>query len=168
MFNFNEFGLLPEGDFVLTISQLKDSILVHGEDDNQDEWDQIRRKYLVDNLEILVKELWKVGIEKIFIDGSFVENKSSPGDIDGYFECDVMEYVTDRLKHNLNLLNEHNIWTWSKEDKILDVKTGKSKLPMWHFYNVELFPYFNGAYPFPEFFRKTRSGRSKGIIELVQ
>jgi hypothetical protein len=38
----------------------------------------------VDNLAVLVAQLWQVGIDRIFIDGSFAQDKPRPNDIDGY------------------------------------------------------------------------------------
>jgi hypothetical protein len=38
----------------------------------------------------MVGQLWEAGISEIFVNGSFVEDKDHPGDIDGYFECEVL------------------------------------------------------------------------------
>ena len=58
------------------------------------DWNVSWRLHLVRNLEVIVLQLWKVGIESIYIDGSFAEMKDHPNDIDGYFECDFMDFVT--------------------------------------------------------------------------
>ncbi|MFD1067746.1 DUF6932 family protein [Oceanobacillus locisalsi] len=79
---FNSFGLLPPDDYELTIEELKESLLVNGPQ-NGTIWDKKWRKHLVRQLELMVKQLWNVGISEIFIDGSFVENKAHPNDIDG-------------------------------------------------------------------------------------
>lgn len=82
MLTFKEHGLLPAQDFPMTFDQLRTSLLVTGPRD-ESPWDTHKRLTLVSNLEILVNQLWRVGIAEIFIDGSFVEDKASPGDIDG-------------------------------------------------------------------------------------
>ena len=38
---------------------------------------------------MMVRQLWTVHISEIFIDGSFVEDKDHPNDIDGYFVCEL-------------------------------------------------------------------------------
>lgn len=57
---FTEDGLLPPGDFVLSLTALADSILVVGPNDRESypRWDREWRARLVDNLAILVKQLW--------------------------------------------------------------------------------------------------------------
>ena len=50
---FNDYGLLPAKDYILTIHQLRNSILVNGPNDDTP-WDKEWRGYLVDQLEILV------------------------------------------------------------------------------------------------------------------
>jgi hypothetical protein len=45
-------------------------------------------KAVVENAEILTKELWAVGIKSVYLDGSFVEDKDRPNDIDGYLRQD--------------------------------------------------------------------------------
>jgi hypothetical protein len=84
---FTEEGLLPPGDVELTLAELRFSMLVAGPGPSHPDWDTAWRGELVDNLELMVRELWAVGIAEIFIDGSFVEDKEHPNDIDGYFVC---------------------------------------------------------------------------------
>lgn len=88
MLLFNDEGLLEPDDYSITISDLKTSLLVHGPGQDYP-WDDKKRLQLVNNLEILVDQLWTVGIDEIYIDGSFVEDKASPSDIDGYFIADL-------------------------------------------------------------------------------
>lgn len=90
--SFTTYGVLPSGDYRLTLSELRASYLVTGNRVPFTTWDSEWRATLVDNLGILVGQLWLVGIERIFVGGSFVEDKDRPNDIDGYFECDE-EYV---------------------------------------------------------------------------
>ncbi|MDN4524930.1 DUF6932 family protein [Fictibacillus fluitans] len=106
MIRLNEDGLLPPDDYHMTINELKRSLLVHGPGDDSP-WDYAKRLYLVNNLEVLVKELWSVGIDEIFIDGSFVEDKASPGDIDGYFVADPQ--TLPDIVRELNKQNPYKI-----------------------------------------------------------
>jgi hypothetical protein len=83
---FTEDGVLPEGDWLLTLDELRNSHLVKGSSASLPGWNAEWRSMLIDNLEILVRQLWIVGIDQIFIDGSFAEDKAHPNDIDGYFD----------------------------------------------------------------------------------
>ena len=86
---FDADGLIPPGDYLLTLGQLKQSQLVLGPGDPKayPTWDAAWREHLVCNLETLVGELVRVGIHDVWIDGSFVEDKDHPNDVDGYFLC---------------------------------------------------------------------------------
>jgi hypothetical protein len=176
---FNEFGLLPAGDYALTLSELKRSSLVVPGQNHSPGWDQAWRERLVDNLSIMVAQLWQVGITDIFIDGSFVEEKEHPNDIDGYFECDLERMYTGQLQQDLNRLDSHKVWTWSPASRTSYANSTKKQLPMWHFYRVELYPHygqlsgirdeFGNVLQFPAAFRKSRSEhRQKGIVKLLQ
>ena len=74
----------------MTLEELKDSMLVEGPGEGYPNWDAEWRAKLVENLRVLVVQLWEVGVTEIFVNGSFVEDKEHPGDIDGYFECSFM------------------------------------------------------------------------------
>jgi hypothetical protein len=71
---FTADGLLPPGDYALSLDQLRESILVLGTGEDYPNWDVPWRRRLVSHLEILVKQLWQVKVTEIFIDGSFVED----------------------------------------------------------------------------------------------
>jgi hypothetical protein len=114
--NFRE-GVLPVGDYEVTFEELRQSVLVNGCGDLKEHWDKDWRNALVNNLEEVVKQLWTVGIGNIFIDGSFVEDKDHPNDIDGYFECDMAFLSSGRLEQELNLLDEDKIWTWNPQTR---------------------------------------------------
>ncbi len=128
---------------------------------------------------MLVNQLWKVGIDQIFVDGSFGEAKDHPNDIDGYFECDLRYLATGQLERDLNRLDPYKVWTWSPASRRPDPNSAKSQLPMWHRYRVELYPHFgqpagirdqNGnELMFPAAFRRTRGdSRPRGILRIVQ
>jgi len=57
---FGEDGLLPPGDYELTLDELEQSHLVTGLDDGEP-WSKKHRAFLVSNLRILVAQLWQVG-----------------------------------------------------------------------------------------------------------
>ncbi|WP_037289494.1 DUF6932 family protein [Saccharibacillus sacchari] len=176
--HFNESGLLQPNDYLLTMDQLRQSVLVQGPTDGSP-WDSRWRGYLVDQLEIMVQQLWKVGIEDIFIDGSFVENKAHPSDIDGYFICDLMMLATGELQARLNKEDPYKVWTWDSSSRLYDRNSAKKQLPMWHRYRVELYPEYNQAsgitdqyghmLKFPSAFRQTRDTfLPKGIVKIVK
>jgi hypothetical protein len=78
-------GVLPPGDYPMTLSELEQSLLVVGPRPNLPNWDTTWRRYLVGQLTILAAQLWDEGVTEIYLDGSFVEDKLGPGDIDGYY-----------------------------------------------------------------------------------
>ena len=175
--SFNEHGVLSPGDYPLTLDELRVSFLVVGPVDRSPTWDSDWRLMLVGNLKILVNQLWSVGIVNIFVDGSFVENKDHPNDIDGYFECDLRYLATGQLERDLNRLDPNRVWTWNRKNRWTDPNSGKAQLPMWHIYRVELYPHYNqpsgildefgNEQIFPAAFRKSRrEHKQKGIIKI--
>lgn len=183
--HFESSQVLAPGTYDATIAELRNSLLVKG-DGTSSTWDAEWRNHLVSNLEILAKQLWKVGLTEIFIDGSFVENKDHPNDIDGYIDTGIQ--IVDQtnmaeLAQKVSALNNSDpfkIWTWSPESRTFDPGTGKSQLPMWVRYRVELYLHIEGMFSgirdkfgynlqFPSAFRQSRRGFiEKGIIRLRQ
>lgn len=172
---FNSEGVLPPGDYTMTIRELRESLLVNGPGSGQP-WDCKKRLMLVNNLSILANQLYQVGIYEIYINGSFVEDKASPGDIDGYFVTNPQ--MLPRLVKELNKLDPHKVWTWDWEDRIDDRNSTKPQIPMWHHYKVELYPHVGqgcGIFDehgneqrFPAAFRKTRDTfLPKGIVKII-
>ena len=66
--------------------------------------------------------------------GSFAEDVDRPGDIDGFFVCQVMEFATGALQDRLDKIDPSKCWDL---DKRRTAPYGKP--PMWHRYHVELF-----------------------------
>lgn len=174
---FTEQGLLPAGDYVMSLDQLRHSILVKATSRRSPTWDEQWRLQLVQNLSVLCHQLWSVGIDQIFVDGSFVEEKDHPNDIDGYFECAADSFISGKLERDLNLLDPHKIWTWDPASRRPYRGYPKRQLPMWHQYRVELYAHFGQpsgiqdefGHPleFPAAFRRTRFGNHpKGIIKI--
>jgi len=179
---FDPEGLLPQGDYELSVDELRRSVLVQGPADaaKYPSWDHEWRLNLVDNLEILAKQLWAIGIRDIFADGSFVEDKDHPNDIDGYFVCDLKALASGDLAQRLNLLDPHKVWTWAPGSRRPYRGYPKKQLPMWHAYRVELYPHVPGLgigcgildrhgneLEFPSAFRQSRrDGKPRGIVKL--
>jgi len=177
--DFDEDGVLPPGDYELTLDELRDSLLVRGFSSSEipPNWDQNWRLQLVENLAVMCRQLWEVGIRDIFVNGSFVEDKDHPNDIDGYFVCDVKALASGELERQLNLLDPEKIWTWDPASRRAYRGYPKRQLPMWHRYRVELYPHygqlsgirdqFGHELEFPSAFRQSRrSGRPKGIVKI--
>jgi hypothetical protein len=144
------------------------------------EWDAAWRRLLTERAETLVQQLWVVGISEIFLNGSFVEDKPHPNDIDGYFVCDVRRLASGDLERDLNALDPHKIWTWDPNSRKPFRGYAKKQLPMWHAYRTELYPHYYGApfsgikdghgndMMFPAAFRRQRStDEPKGIVKIV-
>jgi hypothetical protein len=177
--DFTSDGLLPPGDYTLSLEELKQSMLVTGPPDKRGYlgWNAGWRAYLVGNLAILVGELRQVGIREIFVDGSFAEDKERPNDIDGYFVCELKRLASGELARELNLLNSHKVWTWDPATRRPFRGYPKKQLPMWHQYRVELYPHygqtsgirdrFGNELEFPSAFRMSRrDGKPRGIIKI--
>ena len=176
---FTEEGLLPPGDYELSLEELRASGLVLGPGEPQDcpHWDATWLAKLVENLAVVVGQLWQVGITQIFVDGSFAEDKDHPNDIDGYFVCDLKQLASGDLQRELNLLDPHKVWTWDPASRRPYHGYPKKQLPMWHQYRVELYPHcglpsgikdaYGNALEFPSAFRQSRrDGKPRGIIKI--
>lgn len=181
---FQSEGLLPPGDYEVSFAELRQSILAVGNPGTigQGTWDTAWRTLLIDNLEVLTKQLWQVGVRDIYVDGSFAEDKDHPNDIDGYFVCDLKDLASGALTQKLNLLDPYKIWTWDPRSRKPYRGYPKRQLPMWHRYRVELYPHVLGRgissgirdkhgneLEFPSAFRQSRrDGRPRGIVKIKQ
>jgi len=179
---FEPDGLLPPGDYEVSIEGLRVSVLTQGGPDatGQSSWDTVWRTRLVDNFEVLARQLWQVGVREIYVDGSFVEDKDHPNDIDGYFVCGLRELASGDLTRRLNLLDPHKVWTWDPLSRKPHAGYPKKQLPMWHRYRVELYPHVPGLgmtsgildkygheLEFPSAFRQSRrDGKPRGIVKI--
>jgi hypothetical protein len=176
---FTKDGLLPAGDYPLTLAELASSLLVTGPADQEEypNWDAAWRGRLVEILAVMVQQLWQVGVTEIFVDGSFAEDKERPNDIDGYFECELSRLAGGELERELNLLDPHKVWTWDPASRRAVRGYPKKQLPMWHVYRVELFPHYGQLcgiqdqygheLEFPSAFRRSRrDGKPRGIVKI--
>lgn len=134
---------------------------------------------------ILVEQMWSVGIQDIFLDGSFVENKDHPNDIDGYFDPHLSMYKKEDMEKfekiisDLNSLDPHKVWNWDHNSRRPYRGYPKGQLPMWHFYRVEFYPHleqgtnirdeYGNDQTFPSAFRQSRTGfKQKGILKIIR
>jgi len=178
---FTKEGVLPPGDHVLTFAELRASVLVVGPESASpwsEPWDGEWREHLTRQAETMCGQLWDVGIEDIYLDGSFTEAKAHPNDIDGYFECDARRVATGDLQRALNQSDPKKCWTWDPGERRAYRGYAKKQLPMWHAYRVELYPHYDQftgitdeyGHPltFPAAFRKRRrDDEPKGIVKVV-
>lgn len=172
--SFTEDGLLPPGDYAMSLDALARSPLVAGPPDGMP-WDAGWRATLVHNLGVLVSHLAAAGVQDVFVDGSFVEAKPHPNDVDGYFLCAAGDLYDGTLEARLHALDP--VWTWDFDSRYRPAGGGKAQLPMWHKYRVELFPHvgqkvgifdpFGNELEFPAAFRQSRSFKPKGIVKLI-
>jgi hypothetical protein len=169
-------GMLPSGDYELTLDELRESWLVTGPPEYPN-WDAVWRRHLVDNLRLLVLQLWRIGVTDVFIDGSFVEDKDHPNDIDGYFVCELRRFASGEIERELNLLDPSKAWTWDPTQRRPYRGYPKKQLPMWHRYRVELYPHYGqfagirdkhgNELEFPSAFRLSRrDGQPRGIVRI--
>jgi hypothetical protein len=175
---FTETGVLPVGDYELSLGELARSRLVSGAGVGSLTWDAAWRRTLVQRLGILARQLHRLGIVDIHLHGSFVEDKDHPHDIDGYFTCDRDQVLSGRLQQDLNLIDPHKCWTWDPAERRQYRGYPMWQLPMWHFYRVELYPHvpgllsgltdeFGNDLEFPAAFRRSRrDGMQRGIVRL--
>lgn len=177
---FTPDGVLPPGDYEMTLDELEESMLVLGPGQPKDHpvWDAAWRLALAKSLRVMVGQLHQVGIGEIFIDGSFVEDKDHPNDIDGYFVCDPRRFASGQLERELNRIDPAKSWTWDHRARMPYRGYPKRQLPMWHAYRVELYPHYAGLaagvdlhgneLEFPAWFRQRRSdGAAKGIVRIA-
>ena len=175
---FTAEGLLPPGDYPLTLDELRCSSLVTGPGVGSEHWNTRWRGQLVDNLVKLARQLWQVNVTEIFVEGSFVEDKDHPNDIDGYFVCERRALASGELSRRLNLLDPFKVWTWDPAARRASRGDAKKQLPMWHEYRVELYPHVGQLsgirdrlgyeLEFPSAFRQSRrDGKPRGIIQLL-
>ena len=178
--DFDADGLLPPGDYEVSFEELRRSILVTGDAKHRSNWDASWRAQLVGNLEVMTRQLWTVGVKEVFADGSFVEDKDHPNDIDGYFVCDLQPLIKGELARQLNLLDPSKVWTWDPATRRPYRGYPKKQLPMWHQYRVELYPHVPGLgigcgifdkygneLEFPSAFRQCRrDGKPRGIVKI--
>ena len=175
---FDARGVLPAGDYPMTLGGLRRSILIEGPP-GRTMWDGPWREWLLDQFATLVGQLWGVGVGEIYLAGSFVSDRDRPGDIDGYFVCERAAYKTRTLHRALNELGPFRHWTWRNEHRS-PAPDGRLKLPFWHHHRVELYPYYGqprsgfldrqgNDLATPDLFRMVRETHEpRGVVRLIR
>ena len=175
-------GVLPPYDYHVTYDEIKESILIEG-DGSSTTWDKEWRLKVLSNFLVLAKQLWAAGVEDIYLDGSFVEDKDHPNDIDGYFDTGIKLKVPEDfdkwklLQAQLNAKDPYKIWDWTT--RLPAGNSEKAQLSMWHRYRVELYPHYGNLsgikdehghdQEFPAAFRRRRGdSKKKGIVKMIQ
>jgi len=131
-------GHLPFGEFVATLPEIESRFGMSS----------IRRKELMSGVKKAVLNFQRAGINKIWIDGSFISARKEPQEIDGCWEYHKNVDLTrlDRCFANVD------------------------RNDMKFRYGLDFFPSngieFLSQKPFPYFFQFSRDGLKKGIIIL--
>jgi hypothetical protein len=144
-----ETGGLPPGDHQATLDEIRTRLGFTP-----------RRRWLWKGLRAAVEAFWNASIEEIYIDGSFCTEKPDPGDVDGYWvEPDLGVY--DRIDPY-----------WIDFTSVFVQSAGKWRWRMWADHGVEFFIHpamqATAEEGFPEFFRRDRTGRSRGVIRVIR
>jgi hypothetical protein len=172
---------------VLTFAQLQDSMLVKGPKTGSPNWDTQWRGFRTLSGEAFWPPTcgrWRTrcgtsGVEYLVLDGSFVEQKDHPNDIDACFPIARENWVSGRVELGLNRNRSEHVWTWDPGEryKSKDPRAPHPKLPFWHKYRIDLWPdYGQGAIDhehlgwltFEQAFRRTRAGHPKGIVKVLR
>jgi hypothetical protein len=109
-----------------------------------------RRRELLDGLLAACRDLRKGGVQRVWLDGSFVTKKRDPNDYDGCFSMTELQ-------------NDHAIdpvWFDSVQPRSAMKAKFKGELMI-----AEMLGGGPGQ-PYFDFFQKDRDGKSKGIVEL--
>lgn len=130
-------GRLPPGVHKATLGELRDKL----------GWGR-RRKNLIDGLEMALRLMANCGIERVYLDGSFVTDKDRPGDIDGCYDP----------PSGANLGAMYPIWPWTPANRAMS-KT---------MFGIELapsrFPATRSGEPYISFFQSDESGNPRGVV----
>jgi hypothetical protein len=130
-------GMLPRGIHKATLDELRKRFAT-----------STRREKLFDGLIEALRNMKGAGVERVYIDGSFVTNKVSPNDIDGCWEAHPR---IDVKKLDPVLLDFSNRRAAMKSRYGIDFFISQ---------NIEA----SSGVPFVEFFQTDRDGNPRGIV----
>lgn len=177
---FDARGLLPN-DCEATLDELEESFLVTGGGVGSPGWNTSWRSYLARNLRVVAQTFWQAGgVGEIWIDGSFVEARDHPGDIDCLFTLDdIRDWATGAFQARLNEIEGEDLWDWSNARRRLYPGATIPKPPFWGKYRIEAFPEFGRfcgitgpageLLTFSQAFRQQRGTfERKGIVRLLR
>ena len=108
------------------------------------------RRGLFKNLKKVIKILRSAGVKDIYIDGSFVDDKELPNDIDGCW------------------LYMPSVITKKIDPVLLDFSKGRQKMKDKYGVDFVLANFIEGlsGKPFVDFFQTDRDGNPKGIVKI--
>lgn len=136
-------GLLPPGIHEGTVEELREKL----------GWSQQRRR-LISGLERALELMRDCGVERVYLDGSFVTDKDRPGDIDGCYDIAQGANPAD-------LQSMYPIFPPTP----LNRDRAKEE------FGAEFFPAAategGSGQPFLDFFRRDRKNRERGVV-LIQ
>lgn len=137
---FDENGNLPPGVYFCEWEEFNERFNTN-----------LKRKKMIDGLQLAMTQLKTAGCRTIYINGSFVTIQQNPNDFDACYDCETVDM--DNLRVNAPQLFNH-----------YDRDAQKSK------YKGEIFPsdqpvgnYGDNSF---EFFQKDRDKNKKGIIAI--
>lgn len=172
MIKFQKNGLLSPEDHPISLDELE-ALLKAGPGNGQN-WDTPWRLKLFEELKRRCHELYSIGIDEVYVDGSYATDKAHPNDIDGYFVV-PRRWWLDQGEEALKALDP-DFWRF----EIVPNDEGHAAYPMAFSHNIELFPMYREHTPeyavCPElidpkiqFFRTDRySRKAKGIFRIVR
>jgi len=128
-----------------SFEELRQSILVLGPDDSAHypNGNHAWRSHLVDNLEILTRQLWPGWHPGDLRRRIIAEDKDHPNDIDGYLVCDLLQLSSGELTRQLIDRPVQGVDLGTSIEEALS-SYPKKQLPMWHRYRIELYPHIPG------------------------
>jgi hypothetical protein len=141
---FNEEGVLPEGEHKMSLEEFKDRFVF-----NQ------KRAVIFSGLKLLIKDLKSIGCKTIYVDGSYVTNKEEPNDVDVCWD-DEGEIDWDLLISDFPILGDLEPPRLSQQRK----------------YCADIFPanilHGSSGKLFKDFFKTNKeTGNPKGIIKIA-
>ena len=99
----NTYGLLPPGFHLATMAELKQKF----------GFSPKRRSLIEEGLELVTRELVSMGVLELYVDGSFVEQDPSPGDLDGYVLTESPSKVYQKIAERQELwLMQYRMDIW--------------------------------------------------------
>jgi hypothetical protein len=138
--DFTDAGALPPGEWQTNLDEIEEKLAWSG-----------RRRELLAGLRKALSLMGSCGVERVYLDGSFVTDKDRPGDIDGCYDL-----AADATEEDLRRLEP--IWPpnpWNRAE-------AKDR------FGVDFFPAateeLGSGMPFKRFFKRDREGRERGVL----
>lgn len=137
--DFTNGGLLPPGVHEATLEELREKLGFSR-----------RRRTLIAGLERALALMSGGGIQRVYIDGSFVTDKPRPNDIDGCYD----------MVPGMTLSSVAPIWPPTHQNRLMSKER----------FGVDFFPAdaveSGSGQPFLRFFQQDREGNPKGVVAM--